>query len=122
MALAIQACMNTREDLMPSKISTCLWFDDKGADAAKLYTSLIPNSRIVTNFGQTQGGAESQCGWLKDKFGISWQIVPRALLKSLSGPDKAGAGRAMDAMMKMKKIDIAAIEAAYGETSSSGGQ
>ncbi|MBL0370452.1 VOC family protein [Rhizobium sp. KVB221] len=157
-----------------ARISTCLWFDGKGAEAAGLYTSLIPNSKILTNFGQTEsgeplvvdfeldgvpyqalnggplfkpsefasivahtdnqaetdrlwnaltadGGAESQCGWLKDKYGVSWQIVPRALLKSLAGPDKAGAGRAMQAMMQMRKIDIAAIEAAYSGTSDSGG-
>jgi predicted 3-demethylubiquinone-9 3-methyltransferase (glyoxalase superfamily) len=57
------------------------------------------------------GGAEGQCGWCKDKFGLSWQIVPRALLQALSNPDKAAARRAMDAMMGMKKIDIAAIQA-----------
>ena len=61
----------------------------------------------------TEGGAESQCGWLKDKFGLSWQIVPRRLVELLGGADKAGAGRAMQAMMGMKKIDIAALEKAY---------
>ena len=58
------------------------------------------------------GGQESACGWCKDKFGLSWQIVPRALLQALSNPDKAAARRAMDAMMGMKKIDVAAIKAA----------
>jgi predicted 3-demethylubiquinone-9 3-methyltransferase (glyoxalase superfamily) len=58
------------------------------------------------------GGAESQCGWCKDKWGISWQITPRALMDALSNSDRAGAKRAFDAMMGMKKIDIAAIEAA----------
>lgn len=58
------------------------------------------------------GGAESQCGWCKDKFGLSWQIVPRALLDAMSDLDKAAAKRAMDAMMGMKKIDIAAIDRA----------
>ena len=58
------------------------------------------------------GGAESQCGWCKDKWGISWQITPRALTDALSDPDPAAAKRAFDAMMGMKKIDIAAIEAA----------
>jgi predicted 3-demethylubiquinone-9 3-methyltransferase (glyoxalase superfamily) len=57
-------------------------------------------------------GAESQCGWCKDKWGISWQITPRALIDALSNPDRAGAKRAFDAMMGMKKIDIASIEAA----------
>ena len=58
------------------------------------------------------GGTESQCGWCKDKFGLSWQIVPRGLLGAMFDPDKAAAKRAMDAMMGMKKIDIAAIERA----------
>ena len=58
------------------------------------------------------GGEESMCSWCKDKFGLSWQIVPRALMKAINDPDKAAAKRAMDAMMTMKKIDIAKIEAA----------
>ena len=58
------------------------------------------------------GGQESVCGWCKDKFGLSWQIVPRVLIEAMTGSDTAAARRAMDAMMKMKKIDIAAIEAA----------
>jgi predicted 3-demethylubiquinone-9 3-methyltransferase (glyoxalase superfamily) len=58
------------------------------------------------------GGQPSQCGWLKDRFGLSWQVVPTALPKLLSDPDRAKANRAMAAMMKMAKIDIAAIEAA----------
>ena len=58
------------------------------------------------------GGQESQCGWCKDKWGVSWQITPRALLDAISDPDPAAAQRAFAAMMPMKKIDIAAIEAA----------
>jgi predicted 3-demethylubiquinone-9 3-methyltransferase (glyoxalase superfamily) len=58
------------------------------------------------------GGEEGQCGWCKDKFGLSWQIVPRALLAAFADPDKAAAKRAMDAMMDMKRIDIAAVERA----------
>jgi predicted 3-demethylubiquinone-9 3-methyltransferase (glyoxalase superfamily) len=149
-----------------AKVSTCLWFDGKGEEAAKLYVSLIPGSEILNTFrpgpdgpplivdfvlggvpyqalnGGPQfhhseaasivvytddqaetdrlwsaltanGGSESMCGWLRDPFGLSWQIVPRPLLKALMGIDKAGAARAMDAMMQMKKIDIARIEAAY---------
>ena len=53
-----------------------------------------------------------QCGWLKDRFGVSWQIFPRRLLSLISGPDPARAKRAFEAMMQMNKIDIAAIEAA----------
>lgn len=58
------------------------------------------------------GGEESECGWCKDKWGLSWQITPKALIAALSDPDPAAAKRAFDAMMQMKKIDIAAIEAA----------
>jgi len=59
------------------------------------------------------GGQESVCGWCKDKWGLSWQITPTALTKAVSDPDSAAAKRAFDAMMGMKKIDIAAIEAAH---------
>ena len=58
------------------------------------------------------GGEESMCSWCKDKFGLSWQIVPRVLIDAINDPDRAAAKRAMDAMMTMKKIDIAKIEAA----------
>ena len=60
------------------------------------------------------GGAESMCGWLKDKFGVSWQIVPDVLMHLLGNPDRAKAQRAMQAMLKMKKLDIAALERAAG--------
>jgi predicted 3-demethylubiquinone-9 3-methyltransferase (glyoxalase superfamily) len=62
---------------------------------------------IVSN-----GGQESMCGWCKDRWGFSWQITPRALLAATQDPDRAAAKRAMNAMMTMRKIDIAAIEAA----------
>ena len=62
---------------------------------------------IVTN-----GGEESVCGWYKDKWGVSWQITPVALTQAITDPDPAAAQRAFDAMMQMKKIDIAKIEAA----------
>ncbi|MBN8549875.1 MAG: VOC family protein [Deltaproteobacteria bacterium] len=59
------------------------------------------------------GGQESECGWCKDKWGISWQITPIALSEAVFGTDRAAAKRAFEAMMTMKKIDIAAIERAY---------
>ena len=62
---------------------------------------------IVSN-----GGEESACGWCKDKWGLSWQITPVALTQAITDPDPAAAKRAFDAMMGMRKIDIAAIEAA----------
>ena len=58
------------------------------------------------------GGQESMCGWLKDRFGLSWQIVPADLPKYIAHPDPVAAGRAMKAMLQMKKLDIAALAAA----------
>ena len=63
---------------------------------------------IVSN-----GGAESQCSWCKDRFGLSWQIVPQVLMDMMTSSDTAAARRAMEAMMTMHKIDIATLEAAY---------
>ena len=153
------------------KITPFLWYDGKAEEAAKLYTSIFPNSKIVTikywgegtpfpkdqvmtaifeldgqrfhamdagpqfKFSEAMslfvncnsqeevdhywkkltadGGQEQPCGWLKDKFGVSWQIVPTALGDMLQDKDKAKAGRTMQAMMKMKKIDIATLQKAY---------
>jgi len=64
-------------------------------------------SAIVNN-----GGQESACGWCKDRWGVSWQITPVALTEAVTGPDPAAAKRTFDAMMQMRKIDIATIEAA----------
>lgn len=58
------------------------------------------------------GGEESQCGWCKDRWGINWQITPTILIQAFTGSDKAAAKRAFDAMMTMKKIDVACVEAA----------
>lgn len=64
----------------------------------------------------SEGGKEIQCGWLKDKFGVAWQVVPTAFFKLAADPDPAKAARVMQAMMKMVKLDIAALErAARGE-------
>ncbi len=59
------------------------------------------------------GGEESMCGWLKDKFGLSWQIIPSSLMEMMSDKDPAKAGKTMQAMMKMKKLNIADLEKAY---------
>ncbi|MCD0502520.1 VOC family protein [Bordetella petrii] len=74
---------------------------DDQAETDRLWNAIVSN-----------GGQESECGWCKDKWGVSWQITPRVLLETVSGPDPAAAKRAFDAMMTMKKIDVAAIEAA----------
>jgi predicted 3-demethylubiquinone-9 3-methyltransferase (glyoxalase superfamily) len=61
----------------------------------------------------TDGGQEGPCGWLKDKFGLSWQVAPDFMGDILTGPDRAAAARAMDAFMKMTKFDIATVQKAY---------
>jgi predicted 3-demethylubiquinone-9 3-methyltransferase (glyoxalase superfamily) len=63
-------------------------------------------------------GEAEQCGWLKDRFGLSWQIVPAVLTEMMNDPDRAKAKRATDAMLKMVKIDIAALQAAFNGTKS----
>ena len=159
------------------RITPFLWFDDHAEDAAKFYTSVFDNSRIVTttryskeasetagrpegsvmtiafqldgqDFTALNGGpvfkfneaislvvhCESQkevdhywnrlseggdpkaqqCGWLKDKYGVSWQVVPTELIRLLSHPNPAKAQRAMAAMLQMKKIDIEKLRKAAG--------
>ena len=61
----------------------------------------------------SEGGEEGPCGWLKDKYGVSWQVTPKVLPEMLSDPDPARAQRVMKVMMQMKKIDIAALKRAY---------
>jgi predicted 3-demethylubiquinone-9 3-methyltransferase (glyoxalase superfamily) len=63
----------------------------------------------------TDGGEESQCSWLKDRYGLSWQVVPNRLIELLNDKDPAKSSRVMQAMMQMKKIDIATLEEAYAE-------
>ena len=63
----------------------------------------------------TAGGEESMCGWLKDKYGLSWQIVPAAIGQFMSGPDASKSARAMEALLKMSKIDLNVLEKAYNE-------
>ena len=158
--------MTSRQTITP-----CLWFEDQALEAAEFYTSVFPDSSIVTvqrapadtpgpkagsvlvvqfklagqdyqalNGGphdkfndaislsvscndQTEvdrywsaltagGGKPVQCGWLKDKYGLSWQIVPKRLPELLADPDPGKAKRVMEAMMKMVKIDVAVLEAA----------
>jgi predicted 3-demethylubiquinone-9 3-methyltransferase (glyoxalase superfamily) len=65
------------------------------------------------------GGSAEQCGWLKDRFGLSWQIVPKVLSEMMASTDRVKAKRASDAMMKMVKIDIAALQAAFAGTTKS---
>jgi predicted 3-demethylubiquinone-9 3-methyltransferase (glyoxalase superfamily) len=62
------------------------------------------------------GGEPSVCGWLKDRYGLSWQVVPRRLTEMVNGPDREAAGRAFEAMLKMTKIDVPELERAYAGT------
>jgi predicted 3-demethylubiquinone-9 3-methyltransferase (glyoxalase superfamily) len=152
------------------KVSPCLWFDGQAEEAADLYVSLVPDSRIdrvVRSPADTPSGPEGtvllveftlagqaftalnggpqfkfnesvsfvidcegqeevdrlwaalsadeaaeQCGWLKDRFGLSWQVIPSALPRLLADPDPAKAKRVMNAMLEMKKIDVAELERA----------
>jgi len=146
------------------KIVPFLWYDNNAAEAAKLYTSIFKNSKVLSNMDAPEnnngvtfelegvtytafnggphfkfnesvslmvhcdtqeevdyywnaltanGGQESQCGWLKDKFGMSWQITPNMLMKGISDPNRAKANAVFQAMMKMKKLNIAELQAAY---------
>lgn len=156
------------------KITTFLWFDTEAEEAAKFYTSIFEDSKIlaVSRYGEagpgpkgtvmvvefqlagqrflalnggphfkfteaislavdcaTQeevddlwrkltsgGGKEAPCGWLKDRFGLSWQVVPSAAVKLLQDPDPERSKRVMQAVMQMKKIDIAALKRAHAGT------
>lgn len=75
---------------------------DDQAETDRLWNAIVDN-----------GGQESACGWCKDKWGLSWQITPRVLTEAINDPDRAAAKRAFEAMMEMRKIDVAAIEAAW---------
>jgi 2-polyprenyl-6-hydroxyphenyl methylase/3-demethylubiquinone-9 3-methyltransferase len=74
---------------------------DDQAETDRLWNAIVGN-----------GGQEKECGWCRDRWGLSWQITPRVLMDAVTGTDRAAAKRAFDAMMTMKKIDVAAIEAA----------
>ncbi|WP_033074646.1 VOC family protein [Sphingopyxis sp. MWB1] len=87
-------------------------FKHSEAFSFQVHTDTQEETDRLWNAIVDHGGQESMCGWCKDKWGVSWQIIPRALLAAVTGPDEAAAKRAVDAMMEMKKIDIAAIEAA----------
>ena len=74
---------------------------DDQAETDRLWAAIVGN-----------GGQESQCGWCRDRWGLSWQITPRALIDAITDPDRAAAKRSFEAMMTMRKIDIAVIEKA----------
>jgi 2-polyprenyl-6-hydroxyphenyl methylase/3-demethylubiquinone-9 3-methyltransferase len=93
--------LNGGPHFKPSEAFSLMVFTDDQEETDRYWNAIVGN-----------GGQESQCGWCKDKWGQSWQITPRVLMAATTNPDKAAARRAFDALMTMKKIDIAAIEAA----------
>src|ERR687898_621792 len=109
-----------------STISPCLWFDTEAEDAARYYTSDFTFSEAISfeiacadqaevdRYWTTlsEGGEEGPCGWLKDRFGVSWQVVPRRLNELAADPDAEKAQRVIAAMLKMAKIDVAELERA----------
>jgi predicted 3-demethylubiquinone-9 3-methyltransferase (glyoxalase superfamily) len=87
----------------------------KFTEAVSLYISCEDQAEVDELWDKllAGGGQESQCGWLKDKYGLSWQVTPKLLPKLIGSPDRVKADRAMQAMLKMKKIDCVALQKAY---------
>ena len=98
--------LNGGPNFKPNEAVSFMVITEDQAETDRYWNAIVQN-----------GGAESECGWCKDKWGFSWQITPRVLLEAMDNPDKAAAKRAFDAMLTMQKIDVAKIEAALrGET------
>ena len=93
--------LNAGGDIRPNEAVSFQVFTDTQAETDRYWNAIVGH-----------GGAESQCSWCRDRWGFSWQIVPRQLMDGMADPDRAAAKRVMEAMMTMTKIDIAAIEAA----------
>jgi predicted 3-demethylubiquinone-9 3-methyltransferase (glyoxalase superfamily) len=84
------------------------------SEAISLYVHCKDQAEVDYYYGKLlEGGEESQCGWLKDRYGLSWQIVPNRLGELLGAPDREAANRAMQAMLQMRKLDVAKLEAAF---------
>jgi predicted 3-demethylubiquinone-9 3-methyltransferase (glyoxalase superfamily) len=87
--------------------------DFKFTPAISLFVSCETQAEVDELWERlSEGGRKDQCGWLQDRYGLSWQIIPTALGRLLGDPDRARAGRAMNAMLQMKKIDVAGLERA----------
>jgi predicted 3-demethylubiquinone-9 3-methyltransferase (glyoxalase superfamily) len=98
--------LNGGPNFKPNESVSFMVMTEDQAETDKYWNAIVGN-----------GGQESECGWCKDRWGYSWQITPRVLLEATAGSDPAAAKRAFEAMMTMKKIDVAKIEAALkGET------
>lgn len=89
----------------------------KFTEAISLFVSVDTQEEVDELWEKltADGGQESQCGWLKDKFGLSWQIIPKALGELMGDPDPEKSGRVMQALLKMQKIDIATLQAAHDQ-------
>ncbi|HEY8002983.1 MAG TPA: VOC family protein [Phenylobacterium sp.] len=86
----------------------------KFSEAFSLVVDCKDQAEVDTYWDKlVEGGEPSRCGWLKDRFGLSWQIVPQALFETIGGPDPEGRNRAMAAMMQMVKLDVAKLREAY---------
>ena len=94
--------LNGGPNFKPNEAVSFMVVTENQEETDRYYNAVVDN-----------GGEESACGWCKDKWGFSWQITPRRLMEAISSSDRPAAKRAMDAMLQMKKIDIAKIEAAY---------
>jgi predicted 3-demethylubiquinone-9 3-methyltransferase (glyoxalase superfamily) len=95
------AALDGGPNFKPNESVSFMVMTDDQAETDRLWNAIVDG-----------GGQESECGWCKDKWGYSWQITPRVLIDAISSPDRAAAKRAMEAMMTMRKINVAAIEAA----------
>ena len=93
--------LNGGPNFKPNEAVSFMVMTDDQAETDRYWDAITSN-----------GGEESMCGWCRDRWGFSWQITPRALMKAMTNPVKTAAKRAMEAMMTMKKIDITTIEAA----------
>ena len=97
--------LNGGPEFKPNEAVSFMVMTEDQAETDRYWNAIVDN-----------GGDESECGWCKDKWGFSWQITPRVLLEATTSNDKAAAKRAFDAMMTMRKIDVAKIEAAIAGT------
>jgi len=89
----------------------------KFTEAVSLFVDCETQAEVDTLWNKltADGGAESMCGWLKDKYGLSWQIIPNTLIELMSDKDQAKSQRVMQAILKMKKIDVQALKDAYNQ-------
>ncbi|TAK44769.1 MAG: hypothetical protein EPO27_11785 [Betaproteobacteria bacterium] len=98
------------------RIAPCLWFDDQAEEAISLQINFETQAEADYYWKKLSAGGDAkaqQCGWLKDKFGVSWQVVPAALQEMMIDPDARKSARVMNALLQMKKLDIDALKRAY---------